>query len=44
MVEFDVGIEHVAGDMFVSIPKGDAIFMKVICFCHSRPPSRVLIY
>jgi hypothetical protein len=24
-----VGIEHVAGDMFVSIPKGDAIFMKV---------------
>lgn len=23
------GIEHVAGDMFVSIPKGDAIFMKV---------------
>ncbi|KAH9779263.1 hypothetical protein WN944_014393 [Citrus x changshan-huyou] len=25
------GIEHVAGDMFVSIPKGDAIFMKWIC-------------
>ncbi|KAF5460463.1 hypothetical protein F2P56_020327 [Juglans regia] len=24
------GIEHVAGDMFVSIPKGDAIFMKWI--------------
>ena len=23
------GIEHIAGDMFVSIPKGDAIFMKV---------------
>ncbi|KAF5956753.1 hypothetical protein HYC85_003978 [Camellia sinensis] len=23
------GIEHVAGDMFSSIPKGDAIFMKV---------------
>ena len=24
-----VGVEHVGGDMFVSIPKGDAIFMKV---------------
>uniref|UniRef100_A0A5B7BDJ6 Caffeate O-methyltransferase n=1 Tax=Davidia involucrata TaxID=16924 RepID=A0A5B7BDJ6_DAVIN len=24
------GIEHIAGDMFVSIPKGDAIFMKWI--------------
>lgn len=23
------GIEHVGGDMFVSVPKGDAIFMKV---------------
>ncbi|KAI3453292.1 hypothetical protein Pfo_009955 [Paulownia fortunei] len=23
------GIEHVAGDMFISIPKGDAIFLKV---------------
>ncbi|KAM0979131.1 hypothetical protein ACFX13_015314 [Malus domestica] len=22
------GIEHIAGDMFVRIPKGDAIFMK----------------
>jgi hypothetical protein len=28
-----VGIEHVAGDGFVTIPKGgDAIFMKVIRF------------
>ncbi|KAL5539569.1 hypothetical protein UlMin_045722 [Ulmus minor] len=25
------GVEHVGGDMFVSIPKGDAIFMKWIC-------------
>ncbi|KAL6509214.1 Caffeic acid 3-O-methyltransferase [Orobanche gracilis] len=25
------GIEHVGGDMFVSVPKGDAIFMKWIC-------------
>ena len=24
-----VGVEHVGGDMFESIPKGDAIFMKV---------------
>lgn len=24
------GVEHVGGDMFVSVPKGDAIFMKVI--------------
>lgn len=23
------GVEHVGGDMFVSVPKGDAIFMKV---------------
>ncbi|KAG6684671.1 hypothetical protein I3843_12G074700 [Carya illinoinensis] len=28
------GIEHVAGDMFVSIPKGDAIFMKWIIHQH----------
>ncbi|GMH18322.1 hypothetical protein Nepgr_020163 [Nepenthes gracilis] len=25
------GVQHIAGDMFVSIPKGDAIFMKWIC-------------
>ncbi|XP_057462397.1 caffeic acid 3-O-methyltransferase-like [Actinidia eriantha] len=25
------GVEHVGGDMFISIPKGDAIFMKWIC-------------
>lgn len=24
-----LGVEHVGGDMFVSVPKGDAIFMKV---------------
>ena len=23
------GVEHVGGDMFVSIPKADAVFMKV---------------
>ncbi|TYH41042.1 hypothetical protein ES332_D12G289000v1 [Gossypium tomentosum] len=23
------GVEHVGGDMFASVPKGDAIFMKV---------------
>jgi hypothetical protein len=27
---FDVGVEHVGGDMFVNVPKADAIFMKVI--------------
>ncbi|KAL2939669.1 Caffeic acid 3-O-methyltransferase [Bienertia sinuspersici] len=26
----DVGVEHVSGDMFQAIPKGDAIFMKWI--------------
>lgn len=26
---FCVGVEHVGGDMFVSIPKADAVFMKV---------------
>nr|XP_028960813.1 caffeic acid 3-O-methyltransferase-like [Malus domestica] len=24
------GVEHVGGDMFVSVPKGDAIFMKMM--------------
>lgn len=24
------GVEHVEGDMFVGIPSGDAIFLKVI--------------
>lgn len=28
-----VGVEHVGGDMFVSVPSGDAIFMKVSLFC-----------
>lgn len=27
------GIEHVAGDMFESVPKGDAIFMKWVIHC-----------
>lgn len=27
-----VGIENVAGDMFTSVPKGEAIFMKVSLF------------
>lgn len=36
------GIEYVAGDMFESIPKGDAIFVKVsldkptTSYCFSR--------
>lgn len=28
------GVEHVGGDMFESVPKADAIFMKVSwCLC-----------
>ncbi|KAL6972188.1 caffeate O-methyltransferase [Sarracenia purpurea var. burkii] len=27
------GVDHVGGDMFTSVPKGDAIFMKWICHC-----------
>lgn len=27
------GVEHVGGDMFVSVPKADAIFMKVSFAC-----------
>lgn len=27
-----VGVEHVGGDMFASVPSGDAIFIKVIFF------------
>lgn len=27
-----VGVEHVGGDMFLSVPKGDAIFLKVRAF------------
>ncbi|XP_057546674.1 caffeic acid 3-O-methyltransferase-like [Amaranthus tricolor] len=29
------GVEHVGGDMFISVPKGDAIFMKLVCHCWS---------
>ncbi|KAK9145868.1 hypothetical protein Sjap_005771 [Stephania japonica] len=29
------GVEHVTGDMFASVPKGDAIFMKNILHCWS---------
>lgn len=29
MFRINVGVEHAGGDMFVSVPKGDAIFMKV---------------
>ncbi|KAM3247594.1 hypothetical protein P3L10_009361 [Capsicum annuum] len=28
---YPVSVEHVGGDMFVSVPKADAIFMKWIC-------------
>ena len=26
---FDAGVEHVGGDMFQNVPKGDAIMIKV---------------
>ena len=29
LVVFGIGVEHIGGDMFVSIPSGDTIFMKV---------------
>ncbi|KAL8048489.1 hypothetical protein ABFX02_07G069700 [Erythranthe guttata] len=29
------GVEHIGGDMFVSVPKGDAIFMKLIMLTHN---------
>ena len=28
-LNFVIGVEHVKGDMFESVPQGDAIFMKV---------------
>lgn len=28
------GVEHIGGDMFESVPKGDAIFMKVSDWIH----------
>ena len=34
-----VGVEHVGGDMFDSVPKGDAIFMKVSLYDSSSPPT-----
>ncbi|KAK4403716.1 Caffeic acid 3-O-methyltransferase 2 [Sesamum angolense] len=34
------GVEHVGGDMFVSVPKADAIFMKWIC--HDWDDARCL--
>lgn len=29
-----IGVEHVAGDMLVEIPKGDAIIMKVSIYAY----------
>ena len=45
-----VGMELVGGDMFVSVPKGDAIFMKVslnqlkIKLCFTYPIMWLVIY
>ena len=47
---FAIGVEHVGGDMFVSVPKGDAIFMKVslnqleIKLCFTYPIMWLVIY
>lgn len=38
----DAGIEHVKGDMFVSVPKGDAIFLKVSKLRRYRFPVIVI--
>ena len=35
-----VGVEHVGGDMFDSVHKGDAIFMKVGLYDSSSPPQK----
>nr|WKW56186.1 COMT [Morinda citrifolia] len=37
------GVEHVGGDMFISVPKGDAIFMKWICHDWSDEHCRRLL-
>ncbi|CAI9086992.1 OLC1v1020943C1 [Oldenlandia corymbosa var. corymbosa] len=37
------GVEHVGGDMFVSVPTGDAIFMKWICHDWSDEHCRKLL-
>ncbi|EPS65297.1 hypothetical protein M569_09481 [Genlisea aurea] len=37
------GIEHVAGDMFVSVPKADAIFLKYICHDWSDEQCKKLL-
>ncbi|KAJ4952554.1 hypothetical protein NE237_029386 [Protea cynaroides] len=37
------GVEHVGGDMFISIPKGDAIFMKSVMHAWSDEQCRVLL-
>ncbi|KAH1075307.1 hypothetical protein J1N35_027635 [Gossypium stocksii] len=34
-----VGVEHVGGDMFASVPKGDAIFMKFLNKCYEAVPN-----
>ncbi|KAL0403282.1 UNVERIFIED_CONTAM: Caffeic acid 3-O-methyltransferase, partial [Sesamum radiatum] len=36
-------VEHVGGDMFVSVPKADAIFMKWICQDWSDSQCRKLL-
>ncbi|KAF7836138.1 isoliquiritigenin 2'-O-methyltransferase-like [Senna tora] len=35
LVDVGGGIEHIGGDMFASVPKGDAIILKVSAICHN---------
>ncbi|CAH8347902.1 unnamed protein product [Eruca vesicaria subsp. sativa] len=39
MILWVLGTENVAGDMFTSIPKGEAVFMKILRNCHQSLPA-----
>uniref|UniRef100_M1BHC2 Caffeic acid O-methyltransferase II n=1 Tax=Solanum tuberosum TaxID=4113 RepID=M1BHC2_SOLTU len=34
------GVDHVGGDMFESVPEGDAIFMKLLKNCYKSTPTK----
>jgi len=41
---YGLGVTHVGGDMFQSVPSADAIFMKVcgnIIVCHENTPTNI---
>ena len=31
-----IGVEHVSGDMFIEVPKGDALFMTVTIYMNIK--------